>query len=283
MEQIAKIMGATRERNSLAGNGTDFRGKSIDEIEQEIVEVSNRQPGHLTGYDCPKCMNRGYFWAYQDGQRFIRDCECAPVRESIKELRRIGLREVMDKYTFEAFQCREQWQAAVKSDVLQFVNDENRQWLLLAGQPGAGKTHLGTAAAVRFLKAGIPVRYMLWIEDGTRLKAVINDAAAYARLINPLKTCKVLYIDDLFKRKNDQRDNRQTDMVDRGDIRLAFDIINYRYINHLTTIISTERMPEDLFLIDEGTGSRIHERTKAHQVVIRYDRSKNWRISRHGT
>lgn len=259
---------------------TQLRGGNhpVESItDDEFAKILNREPGKLTGYDCPKCRNRGYFWHFRDGYRFIQDCDCMEVRESLKRIQESGLQDVMERQTFASFQCPQPWQADIKRRVMRFVKDEGRDWLLLSGQPGSGKTHLCTAAAGSFLKAGMSVRYMLWVDDSTRMKACVNDEE-YFRQINPLKTCKVLYIDDFFKRK--ETDGKKDDFS-QADIRLAFEIINHRYANRLTTIISTERTPGELFRIDEGTGSRIYERTKAYQLVINYDRDKNWRLQPH--
>lgn len=251
---------------------------SDDDAEAFFVEMANRERGNLTGYDCQKCMNRGFFWEYRDGYRFCRECECMDVRKSIDAIRKSGLEDFLNEKTFSAFQCKAQWRKDMKSRVLQFVGDRDRGWLLLSGQPGCGKTHLATAAAGKFLRAGASVRYMRWVEDGTRIKANVNDDEAYEKALRPLKSCKVLYIDDLFKRKNDQRDKRNLDTVDRGDIRLAFEILDHRYVNRMVTIISTERTLDELYQIDEATGSRIYERSKKYQLIFDNDPKKNFRI-----
>lgn len=267
MENLTEILTGIQGTSSPEGRITD----------DEFAEMANRQPGNLTGYDCQKCMNRGFFWEYRDGYRYCRECECMDVRKSLNVIRRSGLEDVMERYTFAAFGCREAWQKDAKSRVLQYVGDGERGWLLLSGQPGCGKTHLATAAAGKFLRAGIPVRYMRWVEDGGRIKASINEGESYGRMLRPFKSCKVLYIDDLFKKSGDQRD-KDADKVLRGDIRLAFEIIDHRYVNRLVTIISTERTLEELYQIDEAIGSRIYERSKKYQLIIDSDPKKNFRV-----
>ena len=43
--------------------------------------------------------------------------------------------------------------------------------------------------------------------------------------------------------------------ITQGDINIAFEIINYRYINDLITIISSELLLDEIINIDEATGS----------------------------
>jgi DNA replication protein DnaC len=74
-----------------------------------------------------------------------------------------------------------------------------------------------------------------------------------------MKTVDVLYWDDLFKPPKQPT---------AFDIETAFEVLNYRYLNLLPTIISSERKPEQLAMIDEATGSRIIERSRGHLVVL---------------
>lgn len=139
----------------------------------------------------------------------------------------------------------------------------------------SGKTHLCTAICREFLLAGRKVLYMLWRDEIVQLKANVNDAEAYRKIIDKYKTADVLYIDDLFKtgKTADQQNQKPT----AADINAAFEIINYRYNNPaLLTIISTELSEDELLDIDEAVGSRIYERAKA--ITIAKDRSRNYRI-----
>ena len=59
---------------------------------------------------------------------------------------------------------------------------------------------------------------------------------------------------------------------------LAFEIINYRYINHLPTIVSTEKTPQELVAIDEATGSRIIELAGGNVFSVARDPKRNYRL-----
>ena len=74
-------------------------------------------------------------------------------------------------------------------------------------------------------------------------------------------------IDDLLKGKNTEADNN-----------ILFEIINYRYLNNLPMVISTEKMQEELLDYDEGTMSRVIEMSRGHMVEI-VGREYNYRLS----
>jgi DNA replication protein DnaC len=61
-------------------------------------------------------------------------------------------------------------------------------------------------------------------------------------------------------------------------VSIAFEIVNYRYNNHLPTIVSTEKTPEELLVIDEATASRIIERAKAYTLNITRNPNRNYRL-----
>jgi DNA replication protein DnaC len=62
------------------------------------------------------------------------------------------------------------------------------------------------------------------------------------------------------------------------DKRLAFELINYRYVNRLPTIISSEWHIADLSDFDEATGSRIAERSDGFCLDISRDKQRNHRL-----
>ena len=80
-----------------------------------------------------------------------------------------------------------------------------------------------------------------------------------------------MYIDDLFKTK-------QGASVTAADINIAFEILNYRYINDMLTIISSEKTLREILDIDEAVGSRIYEMAQGYILNISADPAKNYRM-----
>lgn len=136
---------------------------------------------------------------------------------------------------------------------------EDGQWLVALGQPGSGKTHISMAVSNELIKRFIPVLYFQHVEGMKELVSIISKNGDISEKKERMKTVDVLYWDDLFKPPKQPT---------AFDIETAFEVLNYRYLNLLPTIISSERTPEQLAMIDEATGSRIIERSRGHLVVL---------------
>lgn len=240
------------------------------EYERQMAELSNRQPGSLTGLDCPLCLNRGYsIVVNSQGNRVAKDCSCMKQRRTLKNLEKSGLAKVLNIYTFDTWQVKEQWQLHFLTVAKDF-SERPKGWFCVTGRPGTGKTHLCTAICGELLQKGMEVRYLLWRDYSTQAKAVVNDQDAYLELMEPYKRVKVLYLDDLFKTGKGQDPTT-------ADCNLAFELLNARYADpDKLTIISSERTMGNLLDIDEAIGSRIYERSKDHYVDT--SGRKNWRM-----
>lgn len=227
-----------------------------------IVEISNSEPGNLPDYDCPKCLNRGYFVRRRENGELVSvDCECMKIRRSIQYLRKSGLADMVGRYTFAAWKIKEPWQRDLLTAAKRFADDP-KGWLFLAGRPGTGKTHICTAVCDALMKKGLPVRYLLWRDFTVNAKAAVNDEEEYAALIGPYKKCRVLYIDDFFKTGKGAEPTV-------GDVNLAFELLNSRYnAEDKITILSSERTIAEIMDIDEALGSRIWQRAKGNYIDL---------------
>jgi DNA replication protein DnaC len=113
---------------------------------------------------------------------------------------------------------------------------------------------------------------MLWCEDSKKLKSLVNEYTEYQAAINELKSVDVLYIDDFFKTQHGEQPTK-------GDINLAFEILNHRLMNpDQITIISSEKTLTDILSYDEATMSRIYQLTGKYKTNIAKDRAKNYRL-----
>lgn len=246
---------------------------SSDEYAQWQCDNYNKEEGKLEGYDCPKCKNKGQMMVLRDGHQVVQYCECMEIRKTMRRLEQSGLKDLMINYTFERFKVQSDWQKRAKEMALDFLDNHENKWFFIGGQVGCGKTHLCTALVVEFINAGNAAHYMLWRDEIVPLKASVMDDEAYEKAIRKLKEIKVLYIDDFFKTERGK-------MPTTAEINIAFEILNYRYNNRdLITIISSERLIDDIIDIDEAVGSRIYERSREHCLVIQYDRTKNYRLN----
>lgn len=253
--------------NSMELISEDLPLESVEESNIRRAALYNKTPGNLTGVDCASCLNRGTIAIVQDGHLVIKECACMAARRSMANIRRSGLASTLDVYTLDAYTTSQPWQVEAKAAATKYLQHQ-RGWFLMSGSSGCGKTHLCTAICGQLLQKGLPVRYFRWREDSVRLKAMVNEPD-YEDIIAPYKRVKVLYIDDLFKGGG----------VTAGDLNLAFELLNSRYLNeNLLTIISTEKSIHDLLQMDEAIGSRIYERCKLGGVVSIVGPGKNYRL-----
>jgi len=235
------------------------------------VEAYNNREGDLKGYDCRICKNKGYIAKISDGNEVLSECKCMKIRETLRRIMESGLEKQLRECTFKNYEIWAEWCNVLKDTAVRFTEKE-KGFLFMGGQSGCGKTHLCTAAVGQFIKKGHSARYFVWREDSPRLKALVNDTS-YTTEINEYKKADVLYIDDLFR----CRQNRIEEVSD-ADVKLAFEIIDFRARNGMLTIISSNIDIEQIIDIDEALGGRIFQMSGDFCMNIPNDRNKNYRL-----
>lgn len=272
----------------------ESREQQNERIRRE-VERYNSMPGNLNsdrtdangnmvladGIDCPVCKNRGSLYVIQEDDSgiarwYFKPCECMARRMAVKRIRESGLDGAMQRCTFDTFKTETPWQVRMRDTAMQYIREGVRDgaWLYVGGQSGAGKSHLCTAVAGVILRK-LELRYVVWPRFATKAKAVVNDTEEYEREVEPLRKVRVLYIDDMLKPAFGQSsDGKATN----GDIRLAFDILNARYIDRLPTIISSEWHITEIAKMDQAIAGRIAEMCGPYRMDIKRDDSRNYRL-----
>lgn len=253
MENLAQLIPGTKNAN------IDY-----DKYLEEKVKAYNSTTGKLTGYNCKECLNRGCIAEIKNGIEVMSECKCMKKRRALKRLQQSGLAANIRSKTFSSFKADEPFQQQIKQKASEFVRSYKENWFFIGGQNGCGKTHICTAISGQLLKLGESLSYMLWVEESTILKAKINEPE-YKSLISVYQKVDVLYIDDLFKKT-----------ATSSDIRLAYQILDYRYRNSMCTIISSERLLNEIYIIDEAIGGRISE--TAIKINIPKNRKKDYRL-----
>ena len=248
------------------------KAKSMDILQMQI-KADNEAPGYLKYYDCPKCKNKGVYFVEKDGKEISVDCECMPFRNSIEALEKSGLSSALKKMTFDNYTCGSEWQVQIKEEAMSFLTASEGCFFFIGGQSGAGKTHICTAILKGFLDNKKSIRYFKWADDLNKVLSLSSSEsrAERAEIIEPLKKTDVIYIDDFFRSK----------MPSQAEIKLAFEIINARYTQDLTTIISSEKTAGEIKTIDEAIFSRIIERTNKGKycINISHNPDKNQRLN----
>lgn len=225
-------------------------------------------------YECMQCRDTGFISKQNDsGVEVVYRCNCYAIKQAQKMMKRSGISAEFQKKTFENFiadgndQLENAKSKAMKYvDHFQAAEHDRRNSILFSGQVGSGKTHLGTAICGELMHRGVAVVYMAYRNAVTRIKQSITDESAYNREISLYSMARVLYIDDLLKGK-----------LSEADVNIMYEIANYRYMNNMPMIISTEKSPNDLLIFDEAIGSRIIEMCRGNIVHLQ-GKDLNYRL-----
>lgn len=249
---------------------TRTKAISLDEM-----DLYNSTVGQET--NCHKCKGRGYI-AEVLGEKDVNghDVRCYMVLKECKCLREkrgniiannSGIQPLLQK-TFDNFMANTSWQADIKR--LAEENAKGNDWFYIGGQSGAGKTHICSAITNYQSRNGKKVKYMTWNEQINELKNFEDNS-----LIEKLKRVECLYIDDLFKRPKGED---KLPKLTSPDIDKTWELLNFRYMNRLKTIISSEVTLENLMKIDESIGGRIKQCAGKYIVSIK-GRGRNIRLN----
>lgn len=247
--------------------------------EAELLNMETGKAHEADGYDCTDCRNRGYHYYAEGIYVTRRDCECQKARRSIRRMQASGLGNVIHKYTFSRYRTEEEWQRRIVETAEAFLDADGPQWFYIGGASGAGKSHICTAICRNLLKSNA-VHYMMWENECPELKSVVNDAEVYQKRMSHLKNVDVLYIDDFFSGRKTR--NGEVIPPTGADVRLAREIMNHRYVNGKTTIISSEWYSMEVYEIDAALGGRIVEMCGPHCLNVKRGAEKNYRLKMGG-
>ena len=217
------------------------------------------------GFDCPICKNKGLTFHIKDGTVISRLCKCRSQRRAIRTMREMSING--DRKTLDSYVTKSDWQIKIKEGAYRYLGQNTSSWFFIGGQSGCGKTHICTAISYKLIERAQSLVYMQWVSRVRDIKeAIKNDY--YREEIQKYKSCDVLYIDDLFKGRE----------VSDADIKIAFDILNSRYLDKTkVTILSSELTLQELYDVDEACASRITERARGYIFNIAKSKEKNFR------
>jgi DNA replication protein DnaC len=240
----------------------------------EALQTNNVRKPKKPLYKCDKCCDTGWVLVPQESRQPLAvSCECRSIKKVKDEWKYSGINVEMTKHTFTNFEVWNETSQRAKDTAVAYYTDfkeirnERKNSILLCGQVGSGKTHLSVALGLNFLKQKIKVVYMPYRDVITKIKQNMLDQEYYIKTLSKYQLCEVLLIDDLFKGK-----------INESDINIVFEIINYRYLNFLPIIVSSEFSIERLLNFDEAVGSRIYEMSKDYVVEIEKDMRNNYRL-----
>ena len=251
-------------------NELDMVLARIRESHREIRKL----PSEQNDYECPKCRDTGWIrFEDEQGRSYMKHCECWALMESRRLLEKSGISTEFQKKGFKSFDTRNHPQLInAKNKAVGYLKtfeqcEKNRHnSIMFCGQVGAGKTHLGIAICSNLMSQNIAVYYMAYRNAVTKIKQVMTDEEMYNRELQRYMQARVLYIDDLLKGR-----------ITESDVNILYEIVNYRYMNNLPLIISTEKSIDDLLDFDEAIGSRMIEMCRGNIIQFQ-GKELNYRL-----
>lgn len=216
-------------------------------------------------FDCPRCKDKeGYLVSGDDGYEYWRYCECRERRKIERLFKSSHITPAFQKLGFKNFRLDGMPQPIVDAyncAVTYYRNfQDNRESrhnsIALLGEPGAGKTHLLMAVSNCLISQGVGVTYFPWVEGFNELKDNLDHLDDR---IQKLQNAPVLFIDDLYKGRA-----KPTEF----QLEQLFAIVNFRYLNNLPLLVSSEREVDELCKIDKAIGSRIYEMARDYTVIL---------------
>ena len=249
----------------------------IDDLKREIIQKKIRsKTTEKKEIHCKKCNDKGVLFTEDSkGYRFARDCICRRVKRWNTKNKNNGMSLRLKANTFNSFMANNSNLIDAKNKAMNYARDWKGKSLLICGSVGSGKTHLGLAVVNAIAESEI---------NGNSFYQVLPEIVFYTNLIGKLKSSmsfsSQLDTDKIMNKFKNERLLMIDDFLklEKSNVAITwlFEIINYRYINGLPTIITTEYTPKELINIDEALGSRLVEMAgKENTIIIN---SKNMRI-----
>jgi DNA replication protein DnaC len=227
-------------------------------------------PPTLGDPDCPYCGGLGYVrrdaapGSPDFGKLEICTCRQGAVMRQVRDrLFSLSHLDELKGLTFDSFQPHGQINLGKRhADTLEQAYNTARQysaslkgWLLLHGGYGCGKTHLAAAIANFAVSMGVPTLF-LTVPDLLDLLRFAFDAEdiTFEERFEQIRTATLLVLDDFG-----------TQSATAWAQEKLFQIVNYRYINKLPLVVTTN-VPLDE--IEERIRSRLADPELVSKVII---------------
>lgn len=216
-------------------------------------------------HKCEKCKDMLFVLEEINGVDVAKPCSCREKVNALLMLKKSGISDELQSKGFKEFDTRglpalEDASSRAKRYYQSFRENEKTKYnsIILCGQVGSGKTHLGMAICNNLLNiCNVGIVYMAYRNAINELKQSMNEKETYRKVIEPYLDARALYIDDMLKGK-----------ISESDLNILYEIVNYRYMHNKPMIISTEFTPDQLMEWDEAVGSRILEMCRGNIICL---------------
>lgn len=240
-------------------------------LEQRINNIPKRDD-IKEKYNCPICRDLLYTFN-EEGQ--AEPCKCKDKVEAKKKLEICGLSEFFKYKTFSTYKADDPVLKEAKNIAIDYCikfkeNPKYDKSIILSGQPGSGKTHLGAAIMLNLIENNIGCLYVEYINMLITLKQSVMDDINYIKQLDKYTNTRILFLDDFLKGKPND-----------ADLKYIFEVVNDRYLKKKPMIISTEKSPKEILEFDEAIGSRIIEMCggiEKGNIILFQGKNLNYRL-----
>ena len=201
--------------------------------------------------DCPLCQGMGYVRLdvpldHPDfGKLFPCTCRAREIQAQRSESLKLSSNlTTLERFTFKTFHAEGHGISSELQTNLRRAYEtaltyarHPAGWLLLRGGYGCGKTHLAAAIANATLDMGLPVIFVTVPDLLDYLRAAYAPASltSYDQRFEEVRSAPLLILDDLG-----------TEHATSWALEKLFQLLNYRYMADLPTVITTNRDLEDM-------------------------------------
>ncbi len=244
-------------------------GKDQSPLE-ENVNFANQDQTFRGDPDCPICHGSGYIRLDvplghpQFGKIQLCTCRASQARQDVYDkLYALSHLNELSHMTFENFEPHGRvglYPEEAKSIEMAYhqaqVFSENQQgWLFFQGGYGCGKTHLAAAIANFAVQIGVPTLFVTVPDLLDNLRFALSEVEnSFEAQFNEVRQIDLLILDDLG-----------TQNATPWAQEKLFQIINFRYINRLPTVITTNMRLDQ---IEGRIRSRLIDPELVTKVVI---------------
>lgn len=249
---------------------------------EELKKKERTLPQEPEYYHCNICKDQGHIYKTDGLYEIAIKCKCQTLKEAKQRLEKSGLGDLLESKTLDNYTTVNAYQKNIKETAIKYLDEYrkgNKYSLALLGQSGVGKTHIMSAVSRKLLDAGVEVKYFIADDIIQRLQASKYDEQNYQMEFSKIVKPEVLYIDDLFK--SSITNYYQQENIKISDLKVIFEIINYRYNKKMPILLNSEIHFERFSDIDQAIIGRINEMCNYKYLVsIKPDINKNYRLNK---
>ena len=189
----------------------------------------------MSEYECDLCKDTGFVMVKQGDYEFAQRCQCYERRQAKRRIKASGISEEFQQKGFKDFDDRGDPRLRGAKERAQkyyqgFMENENSRHnsIILCGQVGAGKTHLGMAICNNLLNVcGVGIMYMAYRNAMTEIN-ILYELVNYRYMNNKPMVISTEKLPDELLNFDEAVGSRILEMC-RGNI-ILFDgkELNYR-------------------------------------------------------